>query len=195
MKELNNIGILEKQLQNSIHLKENELEQIINSFTLKTFSKNETVLPQNCEVTKHLYFVNKGCLRLFSTDSTGNDSNIQFAIEGNWITDINGFWKDEKSLFAIQALEASQVLCITRFNLNKLFDEIPLLNRFFRILIQHAYFNLMERTKMNLESSAKERYAYFTSHYPMLVQRISQYHIASFIGVKPQSLSRIRLEK
>jgi CRP-like cAMP-binding protein len=95
----------------------------------------------------------------------------------------------------VEALEDSTLLLIERQRLEALYDEIPQLNRFYRILLQNAYITMSERINQTLAMSAEERYRAFLERYPHFEQRLSLKHIASYLGITPESLSRIRSHK
>lgn len=138
------------------------------------------------------YFVTKGCFRAFATDKDGNDHVVMFAIEDWWISDLQSYITGMPATLTIEALEDSEVLCIEKDDLNRMFDEIPALNKLFRILLQNAFVAHQQRILSTISSTAEERYAMFIKKYAELEQRISQHHIASYLGVSPETLSRIR---
>ncbi len=182
------VDVIAKQ----IRLRPEEVQSIEKAFTRMECSAGEEILLAGHSRVPDLYFVESGCLRLYSLDENGEAHNLQFAIEEHWISDLNAFSQESKALFGLASLEASVLWKISKSNLDHLYQEIPSLERYFRILIQNAYQQALVRTQMQLQGSATKRYQYFQSKFPYLIDRIPQYHIASFIGIKPQSLSRIK---
>ncbi len=178
-----------------IVLEDRQKEIILSSFTAKELLKGQILWMEGSSLCKELFFVEIGCLRLYSTVENGETHNIQFAPEGHWIADIYSFWAERPCLFSVDCLEESTVFSVSKTSLEKLFVQVPPLERYFRILIQNAYISYMERVKGYLSLSAVKRYDLFVAKYPQLIHRLPQYHIASYIGVKPQSLSRIRAER
>lgn len=161
-------------------------------FIKRDFNKGQKILLANIDENDELHFVDRGCLRIYSTDEHGEEHNLQFAPENHWITDIYSFWTDNLSIFTLDALEKTQTYSIKRAALEQLFDKIPPVERHFRILVQNAYVAYLDRVNSYLSRPAQERYQMFIHKYPQLINRLPQYHIASYIGVKPQSLSRLR---
>lgn len=93
---------------------------------------------------------------------------------------------------SIEALEDCEVLAIEKNDLNRLFEQIPTLNTWFRILLQNAFVAQQQRIFASISYTAEERYAFFIRKYPQLEQRIPQHHVASYLGVSAETLSRIR---
>ena len=117
---------------------------------------------------------------------------LQFAIEDWWISDIGSFSEQTPSNLFIEALEDTELLIIDYTNKEKIFQEIPGLERVFRLMIQRAYAVLESRFYSSIAKSAEERYVEFVKKYPAIVQRVPQTQIASFLGITPESLSRIK---
>ena len=140
------------------------------------------------------YYVVKGCLKAFHTSETGHNSVVQFAIEDWWIGDFNAFFNDLPAKLTIESVEDSMLLGLKKSNLEELYSRIPKFERFFRIKTTNAYLSLTNRIQSGLEKDSRERYIEFCKTYPSIEQRVANYHIASYLGIKPESLSRIRRE-
>ena len=149
-------------------------------------------LLQAGDVSRHECFVNKGCLRTYLVDDKGQEHNVQFAIEDWWIGDMYSFLSGLPALYNIEAIEDSELLLIEKNKLDKLYTEIPKFDRFFRILLQNAFVNMQKRISENMSLTAEERYTSFVQRYPKFEQRLSLKQIASYLGITPESLSRIR---
>lgn len=139
-------------------------------------------------------FVIKGCFRMYTIDDKGKEHNLQFAIENWWISDIGSFYSDEPSKLYIEALENSLVLQIKKEDQLRLYKEHPKFNQIFRVLNENAFVSAQRRILQNISSSAEERYLDFIKRYPHFINRISNVQIASYIGVTPEFLSKIRKE-
>jgi CRP-like cAMP-binding protein len=159
----------------------------------KSFDK-KTLLTEEGEVCKYIYFVEEGSCYSFITDNRGDKHVVQFALEGYWISDLYSFYSGRKAIYTVETLEPVKVLVLNKENFEKACNSMPLLDRFFRILIQNAYVSLQYRLAKTNSEDAEHRYAEFYKTHPAFVQRIPQYLIASYLGIKPQSLSRIRKE-
>jgi CRP-like cAMP-binding protein len=154
--------------------------------------KNKSSMLKAGHACRSIYFVNKGCLRIYYTDSDGDEHTVLFCPENWWATDIASFSAQKPALFSIGAIEETEVFSVTFESLEKLYSQIPKFERFFRILTQNGYGIQQRRIVSYLSKSAKERYELFQKEYPKLEQRISQKHIASYVGITPVFLSRLR---
>lgn len=174
-----------------IRLDAPETERIKTELQYQTVKKN-TVLLHAGSICRNLYFVNKGCLRVFNIDKQGDEHNVLFCPENWWAVDIASFSEQTPAFYTIAALEDTEVFYIGYHVLEKLYTEVPKLERFFRILIQNGFYLYQRRTTLNLSKTAEERYELFQKQYPKLEQRIAQKHIASYLGITPVFLSMIR---
>ncbi|HEY0244026.1 MAG TPA: Crp/Fnr family transcriptional regulator [Mucilaginibacter sp.] len=141
------------------------------------------------------YFVLKGCIRQYLVNQKLNEQIINFGLENWWIADQDSLLNQAPSVCYIQAVEDSDVLLLTEKNRLFLFEQIPLLESYFRMMMQKAFVASQRRIGFIFNYSDEERYRYFTSLYPDFVQRVPQYMIASYLGFTPQFLSRLRAKK
>ena len=169
-----------------------EEQNKITSFINQQNINNKTVLLEAGEKCRSLYFVNQGCLRIYFTDSDGEEHNVSFSPENWWATDIASFSTNKPAQFSIGAIEDTELFSIEFHTLEKLYTQIPKLERFFRILTQNGFSIHQQRIISYLSKSALQRYKLFRKQYPKLEQRIAQKHIASYIGITPVFLSRLR---
>ena len=174
-----------------IDLSEEEFALGATFFIPKKIKKTQFFL-QEGEVCRHLAFVNQGCLRAYSIDDKGEEHVVQFAIEDWWMNDPYSYLTGEPSAYNIDALADSDLLLLDRSSLEKLTLEIPKFERFFRLLLENKYVANQRRITAALSASAEERYLNFLNTYPAFARRIPQRHIASYLGITPESLSRIR---
>ncbi|WP_197492146.1 Crp/Fnr family transcriptional regulator [Arachidicoccus ginsenosidimutans] len=137
----------------------------------------------------------QGCLRIFHKDAENAEHNILFCPENWWLADIVSFSEQMPAFYAIAALENTEVFYFSYTDLEQLYVEVPKLERFFRILIQNGFNLYQHRITSNLSMPAEECYELFRRQYPGLEQRISQKHIASYLGITPVFLSMIRKKK
>jgi CRP-like cAMP-binding protein len=144
------------------------------------------------DISKYLAFVLKGCLRLYSIDAKGREHILQFAPEDWWVGDIESFSKNKSSLYFIDAMEDSEVLLIDHPSQERLFREIPAAALFFQELMQNRQAATQKRIIFSMSASAEDRYVDFLKTYPHFAQRVPQHMIASYLGITPESLSRIR---
>lgn len=170
-----------------------EQEQALIFFQFRVIKKR-TWLLLLCKINHYIYFVNHGCLRMFYTDKSGQEHIIGFYPENWWNCDIVSFFNSQPAVNAIQALEDTEVYCISLPRLEELFQTIPKFERFFRILNQNGFELYQRRITSQLYKTAKERYFEFRKRHPGLEQRIAQKHIAIYLGITPAFLSMIRKE-
>ena len=177
-----------------IPLSQEEKELVRAKFHSHLFLKRQFAL-QHGDVCEYFDFVVRGCLRLYKVDDKGAVHVLQFATEGYWILDLTSFHKRLKSELDIDALEDTVVLRIAYEDLIDLYMKAPKFNRIFRVLLENHFMQQQERIGQLFSSTAEERYRSFLETYPHLPNRIPQVHIASYLGVTPEFLSRIRSRK
>jgi len=149
-------------------------------------------LLQEGDICRHENFVVQGCLRTYHIDSKGQEHIVQFAVEDWWIGDMYSFLTQKPSRYAIDALEDSVVLSIEKKSMDELYIKVPKFEKFYRHLLQNAFIALQERITSNISGTGEERYRQFQLKYSKIEERVPQRMIASFLGLTPESLSRIR---
>ncbi|AYZ11626.1 Crp/Fnr family transcriptional regulator [Chryseobacterium arthrosphaerae] len=174
-----------------IPLNKEEINLVNDYFKPRLYRKRQYIL-QEGDVCKQFNFVVKGCLRTYRIDKKGNMHILQFATENWWTMDIASFHEKKPSGLNIEAVEDTVVLQINYQDLIQLYRKAGKFDRIFRVLIENAYVTLQNRLLENISSTAEERYTTFLEVYPHLLNRLPQIQIASFIGVTPEFLSRLR---
>jgi len=174
-----------------VSLTEGEKEKFTSALQPKKLLKHQ-YLVQAGEACRYECYVNKGCLRQYYVDDGGHEHIIMFAIEDWWTSDMHSLVTGNKALTNIDALENSELLLIERTMFERLLSEIPKLERHFRMMLQRAFISHQRRLIENMSLPADQRYSRFLIQYPQLEPRIPQKLIASFLGITPESLSRIR---
>ena len=177
-----------KQILPLKQVEKNELRSVVRQRNIR---KRQFILQEE-DVCKHYTFVISGCFRMFSVDKKGNEHNIQFAAENDWISDIGSFFSETPSKLFIEAIESSTVLQIEKKELLKLYTDSLKFNRNFRVMIENKYVELQNRVLQNISSTAEERYTAFIEQYPHLSNRLPSTQIASYLGVTPEFLSKVR---
>jgi CRP-like cAMP-binding protein len=176
-----------------VDLTEEEFNRCTTFFTPKKIRRHQ-FLVQEGEVCKFFAFVNNGCLRQYTIDQKGEEHVVQFAVEDWWISDMYSALTGEPATFNIDALEDSELLLLDMDAREKLCTEIVKFERFFRLLLQAHYVATQRRITASLSMSAEEQYLRLLRSLPHITQRVPQNQIASYLGITPQSLSRIRRE-
>ena len=184
-------NILREQLSKHIALTDEEFLHCTSFFIPKKVRKDQYLL-QEGDICKYLAFVTTGTLRSYTIDAKGEEHIVQFAFEGWWISDLYSFLTSQPSTYLIDALENSETLLIDAPSYNKLCTSLPKFERYFRILLQNNYIASHRRILASISLSAEERYLQLLDSCPTIGQRIAQRHIASFLGITPEALSRIR---
>jgi CRP-like cAMP-binding protein len=169
-------------------IEKNELKQRVSE---KKVKRRQYIL-QEQDVCKHYNFVISGCLKMYGIDNNGAEHNIQFAAENDWIMDIGSFHSGKESRLTIEAVEPTVVLQIDRPNLIFLYHNYPKIDRIFRVIVEEKFVEIQNRVLQNISSTAEERYLTFLTQYPQLANRLPNTQIASYIGITPEFLSKIR---
>lgn len=168
-----------------------EQNEVKTYFTPKKLRRKQYLL-QEGEVCRYLAFVEKGVLRSYNVDAKGVEHMIHFALEGWWMADTYSFLSGEPSNYNIDALEDSELLMITLEGFEQMMVQVPRMERYFRILFQNNIISKERRLISSISYSAEEKYIRLAESDPQLMQRIPLHLIASYLGITPETLSRIR---
>ena len=174
-----------------VQLSESEHEILASTLRYKKIAKKEYLLKHG-QVCSGMYFVLSGCLRQYTITDSETEQIIQFAIPGWWISDYHSFENSVPSDYYIQAVGDTEIAIIARSDYKNLFQNVPLLNNYFRLIMQRAYVASLKKMELLLSTSAEDRYRQFTTNFPEFVQRIPQYMLASYLGLTPEYLSELR---
>ena len=147
------------------------------------------------KITSSFIYVNAGCLMSYFTDAEGSDHVIQFALTGWWTGDLHSFTRSEPSLYSTRALTDSEVFYLPKDDMETLLEKFPKLERYFRILFQNSIVSHQYRLIQNLSVAADQRYENFSKRYPTLEQYVPLKYIASYLGITPEFLSKIRRKR
>lgn len=160
-------------------------------FATRAVERREILMKAGA-VPEHLCYVEEGLLRLSVVGENGQEQTLQFAMEGWWIADFMAFFGNSVSPWAIDVLEDGVVRTLPRAEYEPLFVACPKMEGYFRRLYQRTYAAAQRRSHVHELRSATERYEFFVASYPAFVERIPQYMLASFLGMTPEFLSRLR---
>lgn len=185
-----NINLIQ-QIRKLVVLNEREVTVFNKYVETHLLKKKEFINPEN-SVCKQLYFVEKGCLRMYFINNKGVEQITQFALDGWWISDYQSFMNKTPSDYYIQAIEESTIVSIDNQNFDKLLIELPHLEKYFRIILQKAVAGAQHRSKLLYEMSKEEFYIHFSTSFPEFMLRVPQYMIASYLGLTPEYLSELR---
>ena len=182
-----------EHFKNYIPLNEEEKKLFEGRVTQRNVKRRQMILQEGF-VCKHYSFVVKGCFRMYGVDAKGAEHNIQFAAENDWIADIGSFHSGKPSKLFIEAIEPSIIVQIEKQDLYFLYKSIPKLDRIFKVIVENKFVELQNRVLQNISSTAQERYVNFLDQYPQLARRLPNTQIASYLGITPEFLSKIRSE-
>jgi CRP-like cAMP-binding protein len=177
-----------------INLSNEEKEYFISVLQPKKLRKRQ-YLVQAGEPCRYECFVTKGCLRQYYVDDKGLERILSFAIEDYWMSDMYGLITGQPALTNIDALEDCELVLIDKNAFEELLVRVPKFERFFRIILQRAFVSHQRRIIENISLQAEDRYCRFVERYPSLEQRLPQKQIAAYLGITPESLSRIRRQR
>jgi len=183
--------ILYTNIERHIHLTQDDKVRFLSVLRTKTVKKKSIILSEN-KVSTHATFVLKGCLKAYTVNDNGFEHIIQFAPEDWWVTDMYSFISQKPGNIIIEAIENSEVVQLSRADQLRLFDDIPAFERYFRIITEKSLVSYRTRLMDNMSLTATERYAGFCEQYPTLITKLPQKLIASYIGVTPEFLSKMR---
>ncbi len=161
-------------------------------FTKTIHLKKNEVFVREGDMANYLVFVNQGALSVYSVGGKNEKHIVQIAMGDSWISDVFSFFHEEPAHLNIEAIEASELILLDKESFLKACDATPEFERFYVMLVENAYMHSQKRVARILKDSAEDRYLRLTQERPSVIQRIPQKLIASYLGIKPQSLSRIR---
>lgn len=168
-----------------------EIDLIYNSCFSKVYKKKEFLLkPQ--EVCTSKFFISKGLVRQYIPQENGHEKIQGFALEDWWITNLDSFIHKTPSVSAIQAIEETTLLQISKNDIEDLYIQLPKLERVFRIISEKMIIALQRRHDIYMNKNSSDRYATFINQIPYFAQRVPQYMIASYLDITPEYLSEIR---
>tara|TARA_B110000459_G_C16543364_1_gene463055 strand:- start:90 stop:665 length:576 start_codon:yes stop_codon:yes gene_type:complete len=182
------------KIKNSISLSSEAEKHIYSIAKEKIVSKGDVLIRQGQSVNK-TFFVTDGCLRSFCIEKEGKEHTLQFAIKNWWISDFMAIYTQELASLTVECITDSTVIEFNAQNLNEIYSIFPEFEPFQRKNLERHVVSLHKRILNQLQLTALERYNLFLEQYPHIEQYVPNYHIASYLGLTQQSLSRLRAEK
>jgi CRP-like cAMP-binding protein len=180
-----------QKFNEKVNLSKEEEELIKQYLTPKKLRKKQYLL-QEGDVCKYVAFVENGALKAYVVDDAGTESIVQFALEGWIISDLYSFLTGEPATYNIDAFEDAELVLISKAAHESLLQILPKYETFIRLQITGAYIALQRRLTSIISQPLEERYRNFLSLYPQIAQRVPQHMIASYMGLTPETLSRVR---
>lgn len=182
-----------KEIFKDLIFSEDEIK-VIESVFHKVNVKKGAILLNSGDNVDEQYYILEGCLRSYHIDTHGKEYTVQFGIKDWWISDYTAFFTSSKATMTIEVIQDATLYKITEEGKDYLYSQIPKIDRFFRIKLERAFASFQKRILSSLSQSAAERYISFVKTYPNIEKNIKNYHIASYLGITTESLSRIRKE-
>lgn len=175
-------------------LNDEEKQALMSRVTERKIKRRQFLL-QEGDVCKYFTYVQSGCFKMYGVDDKGVGHNLVFAAEDDWISDIGSLHKELPSKLFIEAIEPSIVLQISKGDLWYLYSNHPKFDRNFRVIMEDKYIELQNRLLQAFSSTALDRYDRFITQYPHLANRLPNTQIASYLGVTPEFLSKIKNDR
>lgn len=183
-----------KHFEKYLPLSDHEKVALIGRIKERKIKRKQLIL-QEGDICKYFTYVIEGCFKTYGVDNAGKEHNLLFTAEDDWITDIDSLHKERPSKLFIEAIEPSIILQISKGDLWYLYNNYPKFDRNFRVIIEDKYIELQNRLLQTFSTTAYERYESFMEQYPNLANRLPNTQIASYLGITPEFLSKIRNER
>ena len=189
------INSIKENLTKRVELSEDELKLFCSDLVYKKVKKNKLIHVEN-SIMQHFFFIEKGLLRMYTTTNKFEEQTFEFCYENTWIVDLKSLQEKTLSQINIETLEDCELYSLHIDDVIRLHHQIPSLEKFSRIHAEERYIEAMIRIQQlyHPNLSSKDRFQSFNIHYPMLRNRISSQHLASFLGVVPETISRLKRE-
>ncbi|MEP5254049.1 MAG: Crp/Fnr family transcriptional regulator [Winogradskyella arenosi] len=182
-----------QEIFKGVSLSDDELDTIAFLFKKETHKKGTIIFKANAIVSDQ-YYIYEGCLRTYHIDAAGKEHTVQFGIKDWWITDFIGYFSNSKAMMSLEVIEDAIVYKISNKDKDYLYTNFPPVQNFIVKKLEGAYAAFQKRIIVSLSESAKERYLIFLDTHCEIEKRLKNYHIASYLGITTESLSRIRKE-
>lgn len=183
--------ILLENFKTFVSLRKEEEQEVL-KFTTERFLKRGEFINTEGEVNRFTNFIISGSARVYYIDNEGYEHVVQLGISKWWVGDFPSFITQTPASMYTEALEKTMILAFSYENLQLVYERVPKMERFFRLLIQRAYAGFHKRTLQALSMDAEQRYQAFAAAYPEMDQQISAKYIASYLGMSPEFLSTIK---
>jgi len=174
-----------------ITLSSEDEQVVISLLTARSFKKGHFITTEG-EINRYTNYITQGSARVYYIDHNGHEHVIQLGIENWWVGDYPSFIGQQPGLLYTEALQATETLSFSYENMQILYEKVPKMERFFRLLTQRAYIAFQNRMLHNLSMDAETRYVTFRNAYPALEEKISQKHVASYLGMSAEFLSKVK---
>jgi CRP-like cAMP-binding protein len=182
---------IKQVIKQMIDVSEEELNNFLSQAIFKTFKRQEIISRPN-SIPNEIFFVNKGIIRVLITDSEGTEHTIHFALENQFIADYSNFIQKLPSIYCLQTLEETEVVVLPRSSIEWGYRNLKEGQKMGRLIAEYYFIYQDDRIKKNYVKTPKERYDSITEVFPNIHNRVPQHMIASYLGITPIHLSRLK---
>lgn len=189
-----NVEIIKSHIKQQVSLNEQE-EKFLSAILIPTKLEQGEFAEVAGEITQNMIFVNSGCLMTYFTQKSGADQVIQFSTSGWWTGDLSSLSSGKPSCYATRALTSCELLLLPKIRMDEILERFPVFEKYFRIIFQNSLITHQKRIVQAFSLTADERYQNFQNQYPQLEQFVPLKHIASYLGMTPEFLSKIRRKR
>lgn len=182
---------LKSYILDTVSIGEQQADEFCRLFTSRIVAKKEIILKEG-DISTFEAFVTQGLFKVYHTNNDIVEQILYFAMEGWWLADIDSFNHQQPSQLNIEAIEDSEILMISKADKEYAYAHIPGVEKLFRVMTQLSHVALQRRMIENLSTNADQRYLNFIEKYPRLAQRLTNVHIAAYLGISHEFVSRIR---
>lgn len=183
--------LLFENFRRHIALSPTDEAAIASLVTPRSFKKGQFITSEG-EINRYTNFITQGSARVYYLDLDGQEHVIQLGIQNWWVGDYPSFISQQPGYLYTEALQPTEILAFSYENMQILYEQLPGMERFFRLITQKAYAAFQQRMLQNLSMDAEQRYLAFHHTYPDLEQQIAQKHVASYLGMSAEFLSKIK---
>lgn len=183
--------VLAQQLVDSAGFTEEEIDLYMSFLDKKCLKKKEHFLRAG-DISHAVAYVNKGCLRRYIIDNHMKETILNFALEDYWVGDLESLIFQRPTIYYVQALEECELLLLSRKNFLQVNEEIPKFKVFHDKKVQRNHYYTLKRLSITKSATPEEKYILLMKERPQLFQRVPLHYIASYLGIEPESLSRLR---
>lgn len=186
-----NTSILIKTLKQNAKFTDDEIDYYLSLLEVKSVLKKEHYLMEG-DVCNYVAYINKGCMRRYIIDNHSKEIIVNFALEDYWIGDLESLLSQKPTIYYIQALEDCELLLLSRENFHRAKTELPKFKEFHDNKMHRNHYYSLKRLSVAKSATPEEKYQLLMQERPELFQRIPLHYIASYLGIEPESLSRLR---
>ncbi len=185
------IEVLEKHITERTGKRPENLDKVVLQFESLETNRGEHLLSEG-SVCKHVYFIVSGCVQVYVLDKNGNESTRSFYFEEGWVTDIFGFRNQTPSSEFIKCVEPCKLLRIHFEPFQQLCKEVPQFDAFYKQILESSYNNTVYRVNTLTSLNALERVQWLMENKPLIMRRLSSKLIASYLGISPETMTRLK---